>query len=131
MPKKPFEIEHIWADKYERHSDEFATHEEFAQSRDRIGDLILLPRGFNQSLGDATYEKKVEAYFGQNLLAKSLNEKCYQNNPSFLTFVDMSGLPFQPHPQFKKADLDARQELCRQICENIWSPSRFDREVRA
>ncbi|MDA2916049.1 DUF262 domain-containing HNH endonuclease family protein [Nitrospinae bacterium AH_259_B05_G02_I21] len=129
--KKPFEIEHIWADKYERYSDEFATHEEFAQSRDRIGDLILLPRGVNQSLGDATYEKKVEAYFGQNLLAKSLNEKCYRNNPSFLTFVDMSTLPFQPHSQFKKADLEARQELYRQICDNIWSPSRFDQEVEA
>ncbi len=84
--KKPFEIEHIWADQYERHTEEFATEEEFAQYRNRIGGLLLLPRGFNQSFGAAPYEKKVKAYFGQNLLAKSLNEQCYQNNPSFLAY---------------------------------------------
>jgi len=82
--KKPFEIEHIWADKYERHIDEFATEREFAEYRNHIGGLLLLPRGFNQSFGDKPYAEKLEAYFGQNLLAKSLNEQCYHNNPSFL-----------------------------------------------
>lgn len=127
--KKPFEIEHIWADKYERHTDEFSTEEEFAEYRNRIGGLLLLPRGFNQSFGDKPYAEKLEAYFGQNLLAKSLNEQCYRNNPSFLTYANRSGLPFRPHQTFKKADLDARQELYRLICEEIWSPSRFDREL--
>ncbi len=127
--KKPFEIEHIWADKYERHTDEFASEQEFAQYRNRIGGLVLLPRGFNQSLSDDTYEKKVKAYFGQNLLAKTLNEQCYQNNPSFLAYLERSRLPFRPHPQFKKADLEARQELYQRICEEIWSPSRLDREL--
>ena len=127
--KKPFEIEHIWADKYERHTGEFATEQEFAVYRSRIGDLILLPRGFNQSLGDKPYEEKLEAYFGQNLLAKSLNEQCYRNNPSFLAYVQRSGLPFKPHSTFNKADLDERQHLYRLICEEIWSPSRFDREL--
>ncbi len=127
--KKPFEIEHIWADKYERHTDEFATEQEFAEYRSRIGDLILLPRGFNQSFGDKPYEVKLEAYFGQNLLAKSLNEQCYRNNPSFLAYVFRSGLPFKPHPTFKKADLDDRQHLYQLICEEIWSPSRFDKEL--
>lgn len=128
--EKPYEIEHIWADKYERHTDEFATEQEFAQYRNRFGNLILLPRGFNQSFGADSYEKKVEAYFGQNLLAQSLNERCYQNNPSFLSYVQRSNLPFKAHPtQFKKADLDARQNLYRQICEEIWSPARFDKEL--
>jgi len=127
--KKPFEIEHIWANKYERYTDEFATEQEFSEYRNRIGGLILLPRGFNQSFGDKPYEKKLEAYFGQNLLAQSLNEQCYRNNPSFLTFINRSGLPFKPHPTFKKADLDDRQQLYRLICEEIWSPSRFDREL--
>jgi uncharacterized protein with ParB-like and HNH nuclease domain len=127
--KKPFEIEHIWADKYERHTDEFATEQEFAEYRNRIGGLLLLPRGFNQSFGDKPYDEKLEAYFGQNLLAKSLNEQCYRNNPSFLAYVYSSGLPFRPHQTFRKADLDARQELYRLICEEIWSPSRFDKEL--
>jgi len=127
--KKPFEIEHIWADKYERHRDEFTTEEEFVHYRNRIGGLLLLPRGFNQAFNDEPYEDKVKRYFGQNLLAQSLDEQCYQKNPSFLAYIRRSGLPFRPYPTFKKADLDARQELYRLICEEIWSPSRFDREL--
>jgi len=45
--KKPFEIQHIWADKYERYQDQFSTPEEFAEYRNRLGGLVLLPRGFN------------------------------------------------------------------------------------
>lgn len=127
--KKPFEIEHIWADKYEQHTDEFASEQEFVQYRNRIGGLLLLPRGFNQSLNANTYEKKLPAYFGQNLLAKSLNEQCYQNNPSFLAYRAQRGLPFRPHPQFKKEDLEARQYLYQQIAEEIWSSTRLDREL--
>lgn len=127
--KKPFEIEHIWADRYERHTDEFATREEFLQYRQHIGNLVLLPRGFNQSLGDDAYEQKVKHYYAQNLLARTLNEQCYENNPSFLAYVRRSGLPFRPLPHFKKADVDARQALYQAICEEIWSPSRLDREV--
>ncbi len=127
--KKPFEIEHLWADNFERHRDEFDSAYDFAEYRNRIGGLVLLPRGFNQSLGGDSYEKKVQAYFGQNLLAKSLNEQCYQNNPSFLAYVKQGGLPFKPHAEFKKADLDERQDLYRRICEEIWSPDRFEREL--
>lgn len=127
--KKPFEIEHIWANRFERHHDEFGHIEDFLRYRNRIGGLLLLPRGFNQSLGDDTYETKVNAYFGQNLLAKTLNEQCYQNNPSFLAYCQQSELPFRSHSQFKMADLDTRQELYRRICEEIWSPKRFDKEL--
>lgn len=124
--KKPFEIEHIWADQYEQYTDEFATEEEFTQYRNRIGALLLLPRGFNQSLGAAPYSKKIAAYFGQNLLAKSLNEQCYQNNPSFLAYVKYSQLPFRPYQEFKKASLIERQNLYQSIANEIWSSARFD-----
>jgi uncharacterized protein with ParB-like and HNH nuclease domain len=122
---KPYEIEHIWSDNYEEHADEFSSKYDFAEYRNRIGDLVLLPRGFNQSLGAAPFEKKVGHYYAQNLLARSLSEQCYQNNPSFLSYVSRSGLPFRPYKSFKKADLDERQELYRLICEQIWSPSRL------
>lgn len=128
--KKPFEVEHIWANKYERHIDEFPSEGDFHDYRNRFGGLILLPRGFNQSYGDAPYEEKLEHYFGQNLLAKSLHPTCYEKNPSFLNFVVEQGLPFQPHAEFKMADLDARQELYRQLCERIWTPERFEWEIR-
>ncbi|MFB4165333.1 DUF262 domain-containing protein [Alteribacillus sp. JSM 102045] len=129
--KKPFEIEHIWADQYERYSDEFDSPEAFMEYRNRIGGLLLIPRGFNQSYGKKPYEEKVSAYFGQNLLAQSLNGQCYQNNPSFLAYIERSGLPFKPYPHsFKKEDLDERQELYRLICQEIWNPSGLEEIVQ-
>lgn len=128
--KKPFEVEHIWADKYERHADEFDSEDAFHQYRNRFGGLLLLPRGFNQSYGDMKYGKKVNKYIEQNLLAKTLHPQCYVNNPSFLSYRDKSGLPFRAYPEtFRKKDLDERQELYRLICEEIWNPARLDAEV--
>lgn len=128
--KKPFEVEHIWADKYERHTDEFDSEDAFHQYRNRFGGLLLLPRGFNQSYGDMPYKDKVNKYIEQNLLVKTLHPQCYVNNPSFLSYKDRSGLPFRAHPEtFLKKDLDERQELYRQICEEIWNPARLDQEV--
>ena len=117
-----YEIEHIWAAHPERHQDEFEHPEDFWYSRAQIGGLLLLPKSFNASYGDMEYAAKYEHYFGQNLLAKSLNERAYVNNPGFLAFVQESGLPFRAHPEFKRADIDARQELYLRIAEKIWDP---------
>jgi hypothetical protein len=123
--KKPFEIEHIWADKYERFTDEFQHPADFAGQRERMGGLVLLPRGFNQSLGDKTYEEKLPHYNAQNLLVRTLNSACYEHNPSFRNFVECSGLPFRPHSAFRKADQDERQLLYRLIADQIWNPDRL------
>jgi len=93
--------------------------------------LLLLPKSFNGSYGDKPYVEKREHYYGQNLLAQSLHEKAYDHNPGFRKFRDESGLAFRPHAKFKKADLDARQELYRQIAEQIWNPKILMREAEA
>ena len=126
---KPFEIEHIWADKYERHVDEFASPDEFNRYRNRFGGLILLRRGTNQSFGADTYEAKLRHYIRENLLVASLSPQCYEKNPNFLNYLEQSGLPFQPHLQFKKGDLESRQALYQAICEEIWNPKRLDEEL--
>lgn len=123
--KKPFEIEHLWALKPDRHTDEFPHPGDFTQYRNRIGGLVLLPRGYNQSLGDLPYEDKLDKYFGQNCLLKTLSPTFYRNNPNFATFMRTTGLPFRPHPHFKKADLDERQRLYALICDQVWSTARF------
>jgi hypothetical protein len=41
-----FEIEHIWAGHYERHTDEFASPADFYDYRDHIAGLLLLPKSF-------------------------------------------------------------------------------------
>jgi hypothetical protein len=46
--KKPFQIEHIWADNFEEHKDEFEQRDEFYNYRNRIGALVLVHKGTNQ-----------------------------------------------------------------------------------
>ena len=127
--KKGYEIEHIWADQPERHTDEFAHPSEFQEYRNRIGGLLLLPKSFNASYGDLPYAEKREHYVGQNLLARSLHEKAYDHNPGFLRFIERSGLPFRAHAEFRKADLDARQALYQKLAERIWNPAVLDEEA--
>jgi hypothetical protein len=127
--KGGYEIEHIWADHPERHTDEFSHPSEFREYRNRIGGLLLLPKSFNASYGDLTYEAKREHYVGQNLLARSLHERAYDHNPGFARFIEQSALPFRPHPEFKKADLDARQDLYGRLAEQIWDPDRLLRDA--
>jgi hypothetical protein len=127
--RKGYEIEHVWADHFERHRDEFSDPNEFHQYRNRIGGLLLLPKSFNASYRDLPYAEKREHYLGQNLLARSLHEKAYDHHPGFRHFIEKSGVPFRPHAEFKKADLDARQALYRQLAERIWDPAVLDEEA--
>lgn len=120
--KSRYEVEHIWADHSERHTDEITHPADFAEHRNRIGGLLLLPKSFNASYGDLSYEEKLPHYNTQNLLARSLHPQCYDHNPGFLRFVGESGLAFKPYSSFKKADIEERSELYRQIAERVWNP---------
>jgi hypothetical protein len=127
-----YEVEHIWANRSERHADEFDHANDFLDYRNRIGGLLLLPKSFNASYGDLPYEEKLDQYNGgQNLLARSLHPRCYEHNPGFTQFVERSGLPFQAHQQFRKHDLDARGSLYVKAAEQIWEPNELLREVGA
>jgi uncharacterized protein with ParB-like and HNH nuclease domain len=117
---KPFEVEHIWANKFSEHRDEFEQQHEFDNYRNRIGDLVLLPQGTNQSYGAMTYAEKIEHYLKENLLVKSLHPKAYENNPNFIGMASALGIKFKAHPKFAKADIDERQALLQSICEVIW-----------
>jgi uncharacterized protein with ParB-like and HNH nuclease domain len=120
-----YEVEHVWANKPERHTDEFANEHDFTEHRNRVGGLLLLPKSFNASYGALPYEEKLPHYFGQNILAKSLHPDCYTLNPGFVAFVNRTGLPFRAHTNFRKADQEERQLLYRRIAEVVWNPSRL------
>jgi hypothetical protein len=64
-----YEVEHIWANHPERHTDEFSHPSDFSEHRNRIGGLLLLPKKFNASYGDLPYREKLPHYRTQNLLA--------------------------------------------------------------
>ena len=120
--KNRYEIEHIWANSLKYHTDEFSHESEFQGYRNRIGGLLLLPKSDNASSGNDPYDKKLRVYSGQNLLAKSLLEQTYSNNPGFRRFREDSDLKFKPLPEFKKVDLDDRQKLYLRLAEQIWNP---------
>ena len=125
---RPFEIEHIWADHYDRFKDWFSHPSDFETERNRLGGLVLLQRGVNQSLGDATYEAKRDAYVSnsENLLARSLHPLAYQNNPSFRTLLEQTGLSFRHYDEFGPEEQAERQELYIRLAEWVWNPSRLD-----
>lgn len=128
--KGRYDIEHIWPDKYDRYKHEFASADEFGRYRNRFGGLLLMPESVNRALGADTFDKKVAAYVQDNLLAASLSEQAYVKNPGFRTYVEAADLPFKPTTgDFEKTDLDARQELYRRLCEEIWSTRRFETEA--
>lgn len=127
-PKK-YEIEHIWANKPERHFAEFAQAADFSGYRNHIGGLLLLPKSFNASYGALSYSEKLSHYNTQNLLARSLHPLSYERNPGFLKFIERSGLAIKPYNEFHKKELDERQELYSQIAERLWSPEQLLAEV--
>lgn len=127
-----YEVEHIWADQFEKHGHEEdfgeGREQDFFAYRDRIGGLLLLPGPKNRRYGKLPYTEKREHYIKENLLAQSLHEGAYQRAP-FKDFNDEfkknSGREFRAHPEFKKEDLDERQELYRELCKQIWNPEKL------
>jgi uncharacterized protein with ParB-like and HNH nuclease domain len=126
--KNPYDIEHIWADDYTQgnHQADFSTEDEFKDFRNRFGGLLILPKDKNRSLQDMEYSKKVIKYDSENLLARTLNQNCYNNNPLFLRFMNNTQLPFKPYAQFNKAELIERQFLYKEICKKIWDVNKID-----
>ena len=123
---KQFEIEHIWANKFQEHRDEFEQEGDFLKWRNSIGALILLPQGTNQSFNSDKYEDKVEHYLRENVYAQTLHQGYYSKNPNFSNSEVVQQLQFKPHRQFKKADISEREKLVQRICEKIWSVEYFN-----
>lgn len=125
---RPFEVEHVWENHPERFRAWFEHPSAFEQARNRIGGLLLLQRGPNQSLGDRPYAEKRDAYLahGASLLTKSLHPDAYKNHPSFRAFIERTGLPFASVEVFDPDAQRERQELYLRIAEWVWNPSRLD-----
>ena len=124
--KTGYQVEHVWADKYDRHKDEFGHIADFYEWRNRIGGLLLLENQINASLGSNEYNNKVIHYVKQNLLAQSFSEIAYENSPGFNKFIKEYNLDFIPHVEFKLSELEHRQNLYLKLAENIWDPQKLN-----
>lgn len=123
--KNAYEIEHLWANHFDQHLDEFSNAQEFSAHRNLLGGLVLLPKKINASLNDKPYIEKLEYYQSQNLLARSLHPKCYVHNPGFLKMKQDTGLPFKDFPYFNKDSFDERFALYKETAKKLWSVDRL------
>ena len=123
--KNAHEVEHIWADHYERFANVFDQKTDFDRTRNQIGGLLLLPKKVNASLNDKDYSEKLPHYLKGNALTRSLNKTAYENNPGFRQTIDKYNLPFRAHETFNKDDLIERSMLYCQLAALIWSPDRL------
>ena len=123
--KTRYEVEHIWAD----HPG--ASYRRVHPSRrlrrapqPHRGGLLLLPKSFNASYGDLIYADKLPHYHSARTCWRA---RCILSatraQPGFVRFKEQSGLPFQPHAEFNKADLEQRSLLLPGLAERIWNPA--------
>ena len=127
--RNPYDIEHIICDHHDWFIDEYPEKETFDRHRNKFGGLLLLPMDKNRSLNDLTFDKKLPIYFGENLLAKSLNKDCYANNPQFIRFYERENLKFNPFSLFNKEALLERQELYEEVAKKIWGIEQLEKQV--
>lgn len=127
--KNPYDIEHIICDHHDWFVTDYPEKETFDKHRNKFGGLLLLPMDKNRSLNDLTFDKKLPIYFGENLLAKSLNSDCYINNPQFKKFCDNEGLSFKAYSVFDKPALLERQELYEALVKKIWNVNQLETQI--
>lgn len=122
----PLDIEHIWADNYERYADECPSRQDFDEWRNHVAGLLLLPADVNRSYQDKPFEQKSPHYARQNFYAASLTEAAYHHQPQFASFVTQTGLPFRPYAKFHKGEQEERRELVLALTKRIWDPERLE-----
>jgi len=125
---KPYQIEHIVPNKFERYKGKYDGEQDFGNHRNMIGGLVLVQQGTNQSYSDMDFKDKKGFYGGtENLLAASLHEGYYSRNPNFKNGI-ADELKFEPFDDFGKEAIWKRQELYKRIAEKVWDLSFFDQD---
>ncbi|TFD65490.1 DUF262 domain-containing protein [Cryobacterium sp. Hh38] len=123
--KNPSDIEHIWADKFERYEAECTSPQDFDDWRNNAAGLLLLPADVNRSYQAKTFEEKAPHYAKQNLYAASLTSAAYAHQPQFESFRTSEQLNFHPYEVFGKDEQVERRELLLDLANKIWSPNRI------
>lgn len=129
--RNSYDIEHILPNTYtEKHMQEwFESEEEFDEYRQSFGALVLLPSDTNRSYQAIPYKDKVKKYDSENLLARTLHENCYVNNPSFLRWIKEENMGFKPYDQFSVIEIEERQSLYKEISKKIWNLDLIDQNL--
>ena len=121
MKGNTYDIEHILPDDYDSYKDLFDDYDDFRESRQYIGNLIILTRDKNRSYQDMKYDEKVKNYAGDNILAQAMGDTAYHNNPKFLPLSTRYG--FRSMPIFDKDCIFERANVYLQMAIDIWDPN--------
>lgn len=122
---RPYQIEHLFANKPDRHSAEVSDPVRFRSLRNQFGGLVLLPDRDNASLGAMPFDDKVKRYGRQDALVGVLDRDYHSNFPRLHEFAkshDLAQLlrPFKPGASMEEV-IKVRQELYLRLCSHIWS----------
>lgn len=134
LDHKTFDIEHLLADKFNEVNSYltnnnkviFSTKEEFSRVRNSIGGLILLPRGRNRSLKDAMYSDKIGAYGTENILAQSLTDDFYKNQPNYSRFSVKHNITLKPFSIIDKDAIRERADIYENLARKLWSLEKIE-----
>jgi hypothetical protein len=99
----------------------FTDAKDYAEARDLIGALTLLPRGRNRSLQAKPYTEKLPAYGTENVLTQTLTPGFYQNNPNVsMYFQNNPTLTLSSIVNFAKSDITTRATVYEGVAREIW-----------
>ncbi len=133
---KTFDIEHILKSAFDiatlpaEHG--FVDAKDYAESRNRIGALALLPRSRNRSLQDKIYSEKLPVYATENVLTQTLGQSFYTNNPNVDRYLAENLLMgFTALPQFGKAEIAKRASSYTAVAAQVWKKPISAKEAEA
>jgi uncharacterized protein with ParB-like and HNH nuclease domain len=120
----PFEVEHIWANHFKRHIDEFASESEFQDSRNSFGALLLLPKSVNASLSDMKVQEKIPHYLQQNALGRIISELGPEHDPNLRERLNRLRLRVPlALDELDPEQIKGRTRFYQAMCEKIWDPA--------
>lgn len=123
--RKTFDIEHLLKEAFDptalpaTHG--FADAKDYAETRNRVGALALLPRSRNRSLQDKPYREKLIAYATENVLAQTLCDALYQSNPNVASYVSENPtMALSAISDFDKDHVNARTTMYIAVAKQAW-----------
>ncbi|MGV3742354.1 MAG: DUF262 domain-containing protein [Burkholderiaceae bacterium] len=123
---KTFDIEHLLKEAYDPSAlpsaHGFADSKDYAEARNLFGALVLLPRSRNRSLQDKPYRDKLQAYGTENVLAQTLCDAFYQNNPNVTAYISANPVvALAAIADFTKNDIANRSAAYVAVAQQIWA----------
>ena len=122
---KTFDIEHLLKVPFDTAAlptaHGFSDAKDYNESRNLFGALVLLPRSRNRSLQDKAYRDKLAAYATENVLAQTLCDALYQNNPNIATYVQANtNIGLAAISDFSKANIAHRANVYIAVAQKVW-----------